>query len=550
MDDAIPVRSADSVQQSNELLSPQLGNATNTKDKPHLLAFLFMAFGMFMALLDTQIIASSITEIQAGLSATPEEISSMQTSYLIAEVIMIPMSGWFSRMLSTRWLFTISAGGFTLASLGCAFSWNIESMLVFRALQGFLGGAMIPTAFASGFMMFPGEKNQAKVAAVLGLVATLAPVLGPTIGGLITSTFSWRWLFFVNIFPGILITLVVPHLVKIDKPDIGLAKNFDFAGAILLAVFLGGLQYVLDEGPRRGWFENEFLLGLICVSALSAILFIVRSLYFNHPVVDLRAFKNRNFLIGCMLSFIVGIGLYGSIYLTPVFLGQIRGYDAMQIGTTVFVTGLFQVLATFLTIILHKQMSSKAILFVGFATFVLSCAMFNQIDASWGFGELLIPQALRGLATMLCVIPLTSVALGALKPEELKGASGIYNLMRNLGGAIGLAHINTELFYNRLSLHYRHLVEHLNAASSNMNLDLERLSDMFGARIADTDKVALVSLKLLTHLITREALTLSFADVYLQMEAVFVLGAILVFLLKANSAENALSGTTTQHLDH
>jgi DHA2 family multidrug resistance protein len=513
-----------------------------------LAAFLFMACGMFMALLDTQILGSSVREIQAGLAATPEEVSLVQTSYLIAEVIMIPMSGWFSRMLSTRWLFTLSATGFTLASIGCGLAWDIESMIVFRALQGFLGGAMIPTAFASGFLMFPGEKNQAKVAAVLGLMATLAPVLGPTIGGLITDAMSWRWLFFVNVVPGIIVAIVVPCLVKIDKPDWGLARRFDYAGALFLALFLGGLQYVLDEGPRLGWLESDLLRGLGAMSLIAAILFLVRSFTSTQAIVNLRAFRNRNFTVGCMLSFIVGIGLYGSIYLTPVFLALIRNYSAVQIGATVFVTGLFQVLATFMSIALRKVMSTKVMLMFGFAIFLLSCLMFRQITADWAFWELFFPQALRGLGTMLCVIPLTSVALGGLDEHEVKGASGIYNLMRNLGGAIGLASINTLLFYSRLTLHFRQLADHMSSASAIAIGGLERLTELVGARIPDPDRAALLGRKLAVDMLRREALVLSFADVYLLMAGAFLFGLALVLLLRLSSGtEKAGTKPSLEH---
>lgn len=512
---------------------PQDGvaNADHMTDGKRNLAFVLMAFGMFMALLDTQIIASSIAEIQAGLSATPDEISLIQTSYLIAEVIMIPMSGWLSRMLSTRWLFAISAGGFTLASLACASAWNIESMVLFRALQGFLGGAMIPTVFATGFVMFTGAK-QAKIPAILGLTATLAPVLGPTLGGVITDYLSWRWIFFINIAPGILITLMVPRLVKIDRPEPGLARSFDFLGAIFLALFLGCLQYVLDEGARRGWLEDRLLLMLSIVSAISAILFITRSLSCDAPIVDLTAFKNRNFAVGCALSLIVGIGLYGTTYLTPVFLGHLAGYNALQIGLTVFIVGVFQIIATPLTVILRARLGIKLLLLIGFGLFGISCLLFSAVDASWGKDQLWLPQALRGFATMFCIVPVTSIALGALTPAELKGASGLYNLMRNLGGAIGLALINTGLFYNRLTLHYDQLMEHMNIAGANVNAKLEALTQLFSTRLVDTEQARLAALKMVAVLTRREALVIGFTDVYTAMAAVFLFGVLLIPLVK------------------
>src|SRR5215470_13348021 len=247
--------------------------ASETSEGARMLAFLVMAFGMFMALIDIQIVTSSLAEIQAGLAATSDEVSSVQTSYLVAEVIMIPLSGWLTRMFSTRWLFTMSAAGFTVASVACAFAWNLQSMVVFRAIQGFVGGAMIPTVFATGFVLFTGT-SQARIPAILGLVATLAPTLGPSVGGYITDHLSWRWLFFINIAPGVAISLLVPRLVKVDKPNLGLIKQFDVVGVALLTLCLGGLQYVLEEGAKNNWFEDDALLVLSIASAIAFVLFV------------------------------------------------------------------------------------------------------------------------------------------------------------------------------------------------------------------------------------------------------------------------------------
>jgi MFS transporter, DHA2 family, multidrug resistance protein len=504
-----------------------------------MLALVLMACGMFMALLDTQIVSASIREIQAGLAATPEEISLVQTSYLIAEVIMIPLSGWLSRMLSTRWLFVLSACGFTLASLGCASAWNIESMALFRALQGFIGGAMIPVAFAAGFAMYPAEKHQAKVGAVLGLMATLAPAMGPTIGGWVTSAMSWRWLFLINIVPGIAISVMAARVLWIDRPAPALARSFDVAGAVLLALFLGCLQYTLDEGPRRGWTEDTLIASLFVVSAVAGVLLIVRCLHRADPLVDLHAFGNRNFAIGCMISFIIGIGMYCSIYLTPVFLGQVRGYDAFSIGTTVFITGVFQIGATFLAVTLRKWFGARSILLLGFATVATSFWLFSHIDSGWGGNELWLPQALRGMGTMLCVIPITGVALGGLTPAQLKGASGLFNLMRNLGGAIGLALINTELFYNRLHLHYANMSTQLGSAQVNSGTAQGRLADLMADRFVDAGQITQAALKVLDKMVMREALTLSFADVYLLLASCFVVGALLVILVRETQAQAA-----------
>ena len=250
--------------------------------------FVVMCVGMFIALLDIQIVASSLQDIGGGLSAAQDQISWVQTAYLIAEIIMIPLSGWLTRVFSTRWLFTASSVGFTIASMLCGLAWNIESMIVFRALQGMLGASMIPIVFTSTFHYFQGPRRVYS-AAVVGGIATVAPTLGPVIGGFITDTLDWRWLFYVNVIPGIAISILVPILVKIDEPDLSLLKGADYPGIILMAMALGTLEYVLEEGSRWNWFDDATIRDCAMIAAVAGFLFVVRSLTFPRPVVDLRA---------------------------------------------------------------------------------------------------------------------------------------------------------------------------------------------------------------------------------------------------------------------
>src|SRR6266403_412491 len=238
-----------------------------------LFAFLIMVFGMFMSILDIQIVSASLSEIQAGLSASSSEVSWVQTSYLIAEVIAIPLSGFLSRALGTRLLFAISASGFTIASFLCGFASTIEQMIVWRAVQGFLGAGMIPTVFASAYTVFPRSKFY-----IVGLVATRAPTIGPTVGGIITDWMSWHWLFFINIVPGIGITVGVLALVDFDQPNLGLLDRFDWFGLVAMAGVLGSLEYVLEEGPQYEWVQDTSVAVCATVFAVSAIAFFWRVL--------------------------------------------------------------------------------------------------------------------------------------------------------------------------------------------------------------------------------------------------------------------------------
>src|ERR1041385_2074406 len=240
--------------------NPAILNAAPASDKivpRRLVAFLIMVFGMFMAILDIQVVSASLSEIQAGLSASSSEVSWVQTSYLIAEVIAIPLSGFMSRALGTRLLFAISAAGFTIASFLCGFASTIEQMILWRAVQGFLGGGMVPTVFASAYIVFPRSKFHI-VGPIIGLVATLAPTIGPTIGGIITDWMSWHWLFFINILPGIGITVGVLALVDFDEPNLALLNRFDWWGLITMAVFLASLKYVLEGAPQYKGLQDTF----------------------------------------------------------------------------------------------------------------------------------------------------------------------------------------------------------------------------------------------------------------------------------------------------
>ena len=504
-----------------------------------LLGYLAMVVGLFMAVLDIQVVASSLREIQAGISASLDEVSWIQTSYLIAEVIMIPLSGWLARVFSTRWLFVAAAAGFTIMSAASATAWNIDSMIVFRALQGFSAGAMIPSVFTAIFRIFPPSK-QAGATVMAGLMATMAPTLGPTLGGWITQNFSWHWLFLINLLPGVFVCFAVASLVRIDRPRIDLLRWIDGLGIVLIVVFLGSMEYVLEEGTGKDWFDSRLILGFTAVMAVSAGLFLWRELSCKHPVVDLRAFGDRNFALGCLFSFIIGVGLYGSIYLMPLFLSSVRGYNSLQIGIVMIVTGSFQFLSGPIAGILEKRLDLRLMLVLGFGLFALGLWLNGQMTSEAGFAQLFLPQALRGVAIMLSFLPITTIALGRLPAEEINNASGLYNLMRNLGGAIGLAAIDTA-FTARYDLHYARLSEAVSAARPGVPERLAELSAHFQATIPDVARANLAALKLVVGMTRREALTMTYNDMFMLVAAVFVLSLALTPLLR-RVGRNAVAG--------
>jgi len=489
-------------------------------------AFMIMVFGMFMAILDIQIVSASLPDIQAGLGASPDEISWVQTSYLIAEVIMIPLSGFLARMMSTRVLFTLSAAGFTAASLMCATAGSINEMIVWRALQGFLGGGMIPSVFTAAFTIFPPSKRNV-VSPIIGLIATLAPTVGPTIGGYLSHTLSWHWLFLVNVIPGILVTIGAWNLIDFDRPNWKLFERFDWWGLLALGAFLGGLEFVLEEGPSNDWFSDHMVVILAIVMVVGGIVTFWRAFTRDEPIVDLSAFGDINFAVGSLFSFVMGVGLYGMTYLYPLYLGSVRGYDSLMIGETVFVSGLAMFAGAPLAGILSSKIDLRLMLLIGFIGFAASTWMLTGMTADWDFKELLVPQLLRGMSLMLCMVPINNLALGTLPADKMKGASGLYNLTRNLGGAVGLAVINT-LLTDRIALHYQRLSEAVNWTNAAALEQLSAMAHNLAARGIDSETGALSQMSARLH---GQAAVMSFIDIFTIITVIFgglALGALLM----------------------
>jgi DHA2 family multidrug resistance protein len=492
--------------------------------------FIVMCFGGFMALLDIQIVASSLQNIGGGLSAAQDEISWVQTAYLIAEIIVIPLSGWLTRVFSTRWLFTASAAGFTATSMLCGIAWNIHSMILFRALQGALGASMIPIMFTSSLHYFQGTRRVYS-AAVIGTIASIAPTLGPIIGGWITDTLNWHWLFYVNLAPGIAITLSVPFLVDIDKPDLRLLKDADHPGIVLMAICLGSLEYLLEEGTRWNWFDDTAIKTCAYIAGLSGILFIARSLTFPSPVVDLRALTNRNFALGCFLSFVTGVGIFSTIYLTPLFLGYVRGFSAWQTGLAIFSTGAASLIGVPIYILLAKKVDLRWLMMLGLASFALAMWSYSFITHDWGADQLLIPQVLRGLPQVFAVAPAVNLGLASLPPERLKYASGLFNMMRNLGGAVGIA-VSGAIINARTNFHFVAIASNLTPANSAMTRYLDEMTQRYGAIPGSPNAGHAAALKHLWEIAYREASTLAYADAFRAIMIIFVIATLLVPLLR------------------
>ncbi len=496
----------------------------------HVLPFAIMCVGMFAALLDIQIVASSLQQIGGGLSAAQDQIAWVQTAYLIAEIIVIPLSGWLTRVFSTRWLFTASAIGFTIASMLCGLAWNIGSMIVFRALQGLLGASMIPTVFTSAFHYFQGPRR-VYAAAVIGTIASVAPTLGPVIGGWITDTLNWHWLFYVNLLPGLAVAAGVALLVDIDAPDLLLLRDADYPGIALMAVALGTLEYVLEEGARWNWFSDRAIRTCAIIAVISGVLFVMRSLSFARPVVDLRALADRNFALGCILSFVTGIGIFSTIYLTPLFLGYVRGFSAWQTGIAVFSTGIASLAGVPVYIMLARKLDLRWLMMFGLACFGLAMWSFSFITADWGGAQLLAPQILRGFPQVFAVAPSVTLGLGSLPPARLKYASGLFNMMRNLGGAVGIA-LAGAILNDRTNLHFLTIASSLIPANQPMNNLLAGLTRHDAAILGAPASAHVAALEQLRALAYREASTMAYADAFRAVMVAFIIATFLVLLMR------------------
>jgi DHA2 family multidrug resistance protein len=408
------------------------------------LGFISMCVGMFMAILDVQVVATSIPSIQASLAIAPAQMSWVQTAYLVAEVIAIPLTGFLTRVLSMRWLFVLAVSVFTMASIGCAASGSFATLTAWRVLQGFSGGTLIPAVFAAVFVLFP-ARQQGVATTIAGVLAVLAPTTGPVVGGWITETFSWHWLFLINVAPGIVAATGAMLGLPRDRPNLIYARRLDWLALPLLAIALASLEIGLKQAPDNGWTSLvvAVLLGLAIIAGGG---FIVTTLRSTFPLVDLTTLKDPSFAAGCLLSFVLGIGLFGSVYLMPVFLAFVRGHNALEIGLIMLATGIAQLITAPIAVALESRMDARLLTAGGFLLFGVGVGLSAFQTTTTDAAAMFWPQIIRGVAIMFCLLPPTRLALGHLAVERVPDASSLFNLMRNLGGAVGLALIDTVLF--------------------------------------------------------------------------------------------------------
>jgi len=363
------------------------------------------------------------------------------------------------------------------------------------------------------------------------MVSVLAPTLGPTVGGWLTDAVGWRSIFYVNIVPGAIVTLLAVLVIRVDRPNLSMLKKIDYSHLAAMAVFLGGLEYVLEEGPRHDWFGDPAIAIGAWLSFVGFLLFLERSFRSGGPVVQLTPFRKPTFAFACAFNLVIGFGIYASTYLTPVYLGRVRGYDSLQIGTTVVVAGIAQVLSVVVAARLSQRVDQRYVIVAGLSLFALSLWMASKVTPEWGFEAWLVPQALRGFAIMLCIVPSVTMALSGFAMAELRAASGLFNLMRNLGGAIGIALVNTWLVDNT-RIQAARMGEALGQAGSrapDFTAALAgRIASAAGSAAGDPAQSLLLAQGELARLVGRTALTSAFGEVFQLMAWLFVAALVMV----------------------
>jgi len=468
------------------------------------IAVMSAMLGAFMAVLDIQITNSSLKDIQGALSATLEEGSWISTSYLVAEIIMIPLTAWLVQLLSARRLAVWVSVGFLFSSLLCSFAWNLESMIVFRAMQGFTGGALIPLAFTLTLIKLP-EHHRAKGMALFAITATFAPSIGPTLGGWLTESWGWEYIFYINIPPGLLMIAGLLYGLEKKPPHWELLKSTDYAGIVTLAMGLGCLQVFLEEGHRKDWLESTLIVQLGSVALVSLILFVILQLSRSNPLINLGILRERNFGLTSIASLGMGLGLYGSIYLLPLYLAQIQNYNALQIGQVIMWMGIPQLFLIPLVPKLMKIIPPKLLCAAGFALFGLSSFASGALNPDFAGDQFHPIQIIRALGQPLIMVTVSLIATAYTQPQDAGSASSLFNILRNLGGAIGIALLAT-LLDSRAKIYFDYLRESVVPSNPAVAERLASLTQQLGS-----EQAALGKLSEITH---QQAMIMAYNDAF------------------------------------
>lgn len=494
------------------------------------IALMGAMLGAFMAVLDIQITNASLKEIQAALGATLEEGSWISTAYLVAEIVVIPLTGWLARVFSMRWYLVVNAALFTFFSICCAWAWNLPSMIVFRALQGFAGGVLIPMALTIILTTLPPAKQPIGMA-MFAVTAVFAPAIGPTVGGWLTENYGWEYIFYLNLIPGLVLLSAVWYGLNPQPLQLHLLKQGDWWGILSMAIGLGSLQVVLEEGSRKDWFGSALIVRLTVVAAIFLTIFFWIELTRRQPFINLRLLGRRNFGLASIVNVSLGVGLYGSVYILPLYLTQIQGYNALQIGEVIMWLGLPQLFIVPLVPKLMQRFDSRVLIGVGVSLFAVSCFMNSNMTHDTGIDQLPWSQLVRAMGQPLIFVPLTSIATANIEKEQAGSASGLFNMMRNLGGSIGIAVLAT-LVTRREQFHSNRLGEAISLYNPETQQRIEQLTQFFVSRGADLSTAQQQAIASLGNIVRREAYVMAFNDCFYFIAWALLLSGIAILFFK------------------
>jgi MFS transporter, DHA2 family, multidrug resistance protein len=486
--------------------------------------------GAFMAVLDIQITNASLKDIQAALGATLEEGSWISTAYLVAEIVVIPLTGWLSMVFSTRRYVLVNAALFTFFSVCCAWSWNLGSMIVFRAFQGFSGGILIPMAFTYILKNIPPAKQPIGLA-MFAITAVFAPSIGPTIGGWLTENFGWEYIFYLNVVPGLLLIAAIWYAMRPEPMQLGLLKHGDWGGIAAMAIGLGSLQVVLEEGSRKDWFGSDLIVKLTAIAAIFLALFFWIELTRRKPFIELRLIGRRNFGLATIVNVSLGIGLYGSVYILPLYLAQVQQYNALQIGEVIMWAGIPQLFLVPFVPKLMKLVDIRVLIAVGVSLFAVSCFMNTSMTHDTGIEHLRWSQIVRAMGQPMIMVPLSSIATAGIEPALAGSASGLFNMMRNMGGSIGIAVLAT-LLKNREQFHSNRIGEAISTYDPLTRQRIDELTQGFVGRGIDLETAKQQAIATLDNIVRREAFVMAFNDCFYFIGVALLLSGVAIIFFK------------------
>ena len=495
------------------------------------IAVIGATLGAFMAVLNIQIVNASLADIQGAIGAGIDDGGWISTSYLIAEIVVIPLSGWLAQVFSVRLYLLTNAVLFLVFSAACALAQDLPQMIALRAVQGFTGGVLIPMAFTLIITLLPKAKQPIGLA-LFAISATFAPAIGPTIGGYLTENFGWEYIFYVNLVPGAIMIGMLYFSLEATPMKLSQLAQGDWAGIITMAIGLSALQTVLEEGNKDDWFGSPFIVRLASIAAIALTLFVAIELIEKKPLLNLRILFRRNFGLGVLANFLLGVALYGSVYILPVYLSRIQGYNSEQIGMVLAWTGLPQLLLIPLVPRLMRRIDPRIVIGVGFVLFAASNFMNIYMTNDYATDQLFWPNVVRAVGQALVLTPLSAVATAGIEVENAGSASGLFNMMRNLGGAIGIAVLQTVLT-KREQYHSNVLSQSVSIFEQATRTRIEQLTQYFmNHGVIDRVDAMHRAYVAIGHVVQKQAFILAFSDTFYLLGATLIVALMAALLLK------------------